>query len=285
MSSSSLTYQLRQQKEKEENKLTSEASLPSPPSSSCGDEATLRKEGTGAGTAVEDGMVVSIKKNSIDRPEQSFTSSQWNSLLQPTHFNEQTLERFSTSLPENYTIDHSSPVPIHTLRKPSQSPYARSPSSTAAAASTGGITIRHGKPFDPNKRKNRGLSESPIHRCGDCGKMYKHPNCLVKHRWEHSEEWELTSKLLLTKHQQVQMLEAAAILVGMDTKRLEQQQEQQVESHSYKSFMDIDDDVDDDADADVDPCQQEDDDAGSLISVSTNDSSPTILPASFPEDS
>ncbi|KAI7866192.1 hypothetical protein BDF14DRAFT_1817062 [Spinellus fusiger] len=57
-----------------------------------------------------------------------------------------------------------------------------------------------------------------LHQCHLCGKAYKHAACLSKHRWEHSEEWALTSQWLLTKHQQVQMLEAAAILVSMDTR-------------------------------------------------------------------
>ena len=35
-------------------------------------------------------------------------------------------------------------------------------------------------------------------------------------RWEHTPEWAYTSKLLLSKHQQVQLLEAASVLVGMN---------------------------------------------------------------------
>lgn len=34
-------------------------------------------------------------------------------------------------------------------------------------------------------------------------------------RWEHTPEWGLTSKLLISKHQQVQLLEAATVLVKM----------------------------------------------------------------------
>lgn len=34
-------------------------------------------------------------------------------------------------------------------------------------------------------------------------------------RWEHTPEWSLTSKLLISKHAQVQMLEAASVLVAM----------------------------------------------------------------------
>lgn len=36
-------------------------------------------------------------------------------------------------------------------------------------------------------------------------------------RWEHTPEWAITSKLLISKHQQVQLLEAASVLVGMNT--------------------------------------------------------------------
>lgn len=35
-------------------------------------------------------------------------------------------------------------------------------------------------------------------------------------RWEHTPEWAITSKLLISKHQQVQLLEAASVLVGMN---------------------------------------------------------------------
>ena len=34
--------------------------------------------------------------------------------------------------------------------------------------------------------------------------------------WEHTPEWSLTSKLLISKHQQVQLLEAASVLVNMN---------------------------------------------------------------------
>ena len=39
-----------------------------------------------------------------------------------------------------------------------------------------------------------------------------HPNCLVKHRWEHNPYWSEASQFLLSKHQQVQLTEAAGIL-------------------------------------------------------------------------
>ncbi|KAF2267805.1 hypothetical protein CC78DRAFT_576816 [Lojkania enalia] len=53
-------------------------------------------------------------------------------------------------------------------------------------------------------------------RCETCGKGYKHSSCLTKHLWEHTPEWQYTSKLLISKHQQVQLLEAASVLVAMN---------------------------------------------------------------------
>ena len=35
-------------------------------------------------------------------------------------------------------------------------------------------------------------------------------------RWEHTPEWSLTSKLLISKHQQVQLLEAASVLMSIN---------------------------------------------------------------------
>ena len=50
--------------------------------------------------------------------------------------------------------------------------------------------------------------------CDHCGKVYKHPNCLSKHKWEHTAAWRETTKLSISKHQQVQLLEAASVLIG-----------------------------------------------------------------------
>ncbi|RDA92856.1 hypothetical protein CP533_2876 [Ophiocordyceps camponoti-saundersi (nom. inval.)] len=55
-------------------------------------------------------------------------------------------------------------------------------------------------------------------RCEKCGKGYKHSSCLTKHLWEHTPEWSYTSKLLISKHQQVQLLEAASVLLAMNGK-------------------------------------------------------------------
>lgn len=56
------------------------------------------------------------------------------------------------------------------------------------------------------------LSDPNALQCDVCGKVYKHRNCLSKHMWEHHESWEHTRKVCQTKHQQVQLLEAAQIL-------------------------------------------------------------------------
>ncbi|KAF8066956.1 hypothetical protein FPV67DRAFT_1497219 [Lyophyllum atratum] len=63
--------------------------------------------------------------------------------------------------------------------------------------------------FGPGKGgRKRGVD----HKCESCSKIYRHPSCLIKHRWEHTAHWREASKFVLSKHQQVQLLEAAAIL-------------------------------------------------------------------------
>lgn len=56
-------------------------------------------------------------------------------------------------------------------------------------------------------------------QCEQCGKTYKHHNCLSKHQWEHHWAWETTKKICATKHHQVQLLEAAQILIEMQMNR------------------------------------------------------------------
>lgn len=55
-------------------------------------------------------------------------------------------------------------------------------------------------------------AKNGIFACENCGKQYRHPSCLVKHRWEHTVYWKEASKFLLSKHQQVQLLEVRSIL-------------------------------------------------------------------------
>ena len=66
----------------------------------------------------------------------------------------------------------------------------------------GGITVSAGK--------GTGKKRGTIFKCESCSKVYRHPSCLIKHRWEHSPHWREASKFLLSKHQQVQLLEVSS---------------------------------------------------------------------------
>ena len=63
-----------------------------------------------------------------------------------------------------------------------------------------------------NYHKRIKLHDPSALQCEICGKSYKHRNCLSKHMWEHHDSWEHTKKVCQTKHQQVQLLEAAQVL-------------------------------------------------------------------------
>jgi len=69
--------------------------------------------------------------------------------------------------------------------------------------SAGGITIKNGT----------GKKRGTIFKCESCSKVYRHPSCLIKHRWEHSPHWREASKFLLSKHQQVQLLEVCFVVL------------------------------------------------------------------------
>lgn len=71
-------------------------------------------------------------------------------------------------------------------------------------------------------------------KCEACGKGYKHISSLAKHLWEHTPEWNVTKKLLISKHQQVQLLEAASILVGMNDKHAPVFEDDRTPPHSFK---------------------------------------------------
>ncbi|CAG8888596.1 unnamed protein product [Penicillium egyptiacum] len=129
-----------------------------------------------------------------------------------------------------------------------------SPSQESPVARKGspGSDQSDGKPKNRNRRasegaqlKTEGKRASTAIRCDRCGKGYKHGSCLSKHMcvsplplgrlplarsgictmsalcrspswWEHDPAWSVTSKLLISKHQQVQLLEAASVLVTMN---------------------------------------------------------------------
>ncbi|KAH7323289.1 hypothetical protein B0J17DRAFT_682859 [Rhizoctonia solani] len=132
-----------------------------------------------------------------------------------------------TSVPALGRFVHS---PRSTASVVRPSPVAASPGSTAnigkrrpssanlpkrrPSESIRGDSVAPGSSTDsPVVEANGGKAKKgTIFKCETCSKVYRHPNCLVKHRWEHSPHWREASKFLLSKHQQVQMLEAAAIL-------------------------------------------------------------------------
>lgn len=83
---------------------------------------------------------------------------------------------------------------------------------------TGGSPSSSGTdPESDSKDASGAHAHQTLHKCESCSKVYRHPSCLIKHRWEHTMYWKEASKFLMSKHQQVQLLEAAAILVGMDS--------------------------------------------------------------------
>ncbi|KAG0038621.1 hypothetical protein BGZ82_011432 [Podila clonocystis] len=121
-----------------------------------------------------------------------------------TQIHEPTQERILTNLliHNNYRNNH---IMIKALTDPLRAPLKPLIESNRANPSDGGA--------------KSDSAEHEVHKCMDCGKVYKHPNCLWKHRWEHSTYWKSATKFLLSKHQQVRMMEAAAILLGMDEAR------------------------------------------------------------------
>ncbi|KAK4224148.1 hypothetical protein QBC38DRAFT_26115 [Podospora fimiseda] len=76
--------------------------------------------------------------------------------------------------------------------------------------------VRRASDGQPLVKEGGRKSNRPELKCETCGKGYKHSSCLTKHLWEHTPEWNYTSKLLISKHQQVQLLEAASVLVQMN---------------------------------------------------------------------
>lgn len=101
----------------------------------------------------------------------------------------------------------ASPAVVLPLRAGAPSTASPAPAD-AQLSSTVPASLPHDSEAAPNGKAKKGT----IFKCETCSKVYRHPNCLVKHRWEHSPHWREASKFLLSKHQQVQMLEAAAIL-------------------------------------------------------------------------
>ncbi|KAI8341178.1 hypothetical protein BC941DRAFT_202082 [Chlamydoabsidia padenii] len=325
---STLTYQFRQQQLENKQVGLSATNLPSPPDSSYG--------GEDSSTFTNSCVPPFSLPNQLRRPTDGNQDQPPKDSSLQSHFSTLTLQAITNSLPENYTIDHSSIqaslqralVVAATKTHTPPIPIGSTTENTTTHLSTTMPVHHRLSPQSPRQQPNKeqqqqqqlqqyynnslptssaSLPSSGYHRCDDCGKVYKHPSCLTKHRWEHSEEWELTSKLPLTKHQQVQMLEAAAILVSMDQhkQQLQQQQQQQQQSSSVDQqvedddevVVDIvndDDDVDDDDDQDSYVNIDDDDDDDILMDLDDEEpmdqahtfpsmigSTPAMLPSSF----
>ncbi|KAJ3177334.1 hypothetical protein HDU87_004586 [Geranomyces variabilis] len=71
--------------------------------------------------------------------------------------------------------------------------------------------------FSEDNNNNAGSTNGgkTVYECPTCHKSYKHANCLHKHKWEHTEYWAFAAQFSMSKHQQVQLLEAASILVTL----------------------------------------------------------------------
>ncbi|KAI8344344.1 hypothetical protein BC941DRAFT_408387 [Chlamydoabsidia padenii] len=282
---SSLSFQIRQQETKLDDMAAT--NFPSPPNSSCGEDS---RTFTTTSPCLPPTVMDYTNNNHTPPPPPQRRDSL------PSHFSTLTLQTLSHSLPENYTIDHSTIKSA--LQKAEDKPSYRRTSVTTLsppviAAATGGLTIRHHRRH--SKQQATSLPSTDYHRCQDCGKVYKHPSYLTKHRWEHSEEWELTSKLLLTKHQQVQLLEAAAILVGMDQRETSLQSSEEKEDE-WADIVNDDNDNDDQDDESIHVDIDDDDDNDDDISIEMDQdepmdqehtfpsmagSTPTMLPSSF----
>ncbi|ODQ79702.1 hypothetical protein BABINDRAFT_175878 [Babjeviella inositovora NRRL Y-12698] len=140
------------------------------------------------------------------------------------HFNHNASRRHSTTSP--YTIPPKNNVYIQQQQQQYQAQqYQAHPHQ--ASPHTAGLIPTHLSTSVPLLSRDfvvRRISEGESGRlkeelkCEACGKGYKHISSLAKHLWEHTPEWNVTKKLLISKHQQVQLLEAASILVAMNDK-------------------------------------------------------------------
>jgi len=113
----------------------------------------------------------------------------------------------------------SSPSPPYLS---SSSPYSSPPSSPPGSNVSFAVCTESEKKgnafittsFFVNANEDPSASKEEV-TCSICGKIYKHRNCLTKHLWEHNEHWEATKKYTSSKHQQVQLLEAATALMTL----------------------------------------------------------------------
>ncbi|XJO76338.1 hypothetical protein BDV3_006876 [Batrachochytrium dendrobatidis] len=111
------------------------------------------------------------------------------------------------------SILSTSPYPIHSPLAASLSIQPRSPKLSHLSSPQSLLAAPAGMVHKASVAASAPTQKTP-YICVSCGKKYKHPNCLAKHKWEHTDYWKETSKLSISKHQQVQLLEAASVLIG-----------------------------------------------------------------------
>ncbi|KAJ5628918.1 hypothetical protein N7490_011146 [Penicillium lividum] len=121
------------------------------------------------------------------------------------------------------------------VHSPSQEPPVARKASPSNSDDGKALKGRNRRASEGAQSKTDGKRVPAELRCDRCGKGYKHGSCLSKHMWEHDPAWAVTSKLLISKHQQVQLLEAATVLVTMNQDGPEQCHEHCPEADSEVS--------------------------------------------------
>jgi hypothetical protein len=159
------------------------------------------------------------------------------SLLQPssTNLSLATLT-LSSSSPITATFPHDalSPTPqagadnqqasnvdayLSTGRRPSLPSYSSAPP-LSTSPNVSGLSPPTGPQVHvaPVPISKNGKRRGTDFKCESCSKVYRHPSCLIKHRWEHTPHWKglgaggganSVGAMGLSKHQQVQMLEVS----------------------------------------------------------------------------
>ncbi|EPS30420.1 hypothetical protein PDE_05371 [Penicillium oxalicum 114-2] len=119
---------------------------------------------------------------------------------------------------ESTSVGGASGYLSRSINSPSQEPLAARKASPSNSDDDSKSTSkgRNRRASEGAHMKTDGKRAPADLRCDRCGKGYKHGSCLSKHMWEHDPAWSITSKLLISKHQQVQLLEAATVLVNMN---------------------------------------------------------------------
>ena len=143
----------------------------------------------------------------------------------PSHTPTSTKNEQSENEHENYIENDENKSPKSTKVSKditSKAPRDFTPKEFNTKDSNSNNVDENGYPFLSREFVVRRISEGETGRlkeelkCEACGKGYKHITSLAKHLWEHTAEWQSTKRLLISKHQQAQLLEAASILCSFN---------------------------------------------------------------------